>query len=227
MRTPQVEADPTLPSEITIYEVGARDGLQNEKSVVPAEVKAEFIRRMASAGLATIETTSFVNPQWVPQLADAAEVLEPARRRGSRAEAAGARAQRARPRPRPRGGGRRRRDLRQRDRDLRPQEPQPHRRRVHRHVPSRRRALPGGRSLGPGLRVDVLRRPVGGTRPRAAGRRRRRAPHGPRLRPGSRSATPSASPPPATSPISSMRCRRGGSASTARPCTSTTPTARP
>ena len=75
MRTPQVEPDPTLPPEITIYEVGARDGLQNEKSVVPAQVKAEFVQRLAAAGLATIETTSFVNPQWVPQLADAAEVL--------------------------------------------------------------------------------------------------------------------------------------------------------
>ncbi|MFW5473804.1 hydroxymethylglutaryl-CoA lyase [Knoellia sp. CPCC 206450] len=75
MRTPQVEPDPTLPAEITIYEVGARDGLQNEKAVVPAEVKAEFVRRLASAGLGTIETTSFVNPQWVPQLADAPEVL--------------------------------------------------------------------------------------------------------------------------------------------------------
>lgn len=76
MRTPQVEADPTLPPEITIYEVGARDGLQNEKSIVPAEVKAEFIRRLSAAGLGTVETTSFVNPQWVPQLADASEVLE-------------------------------------------------------------------------------------------------------------------------------------------------------
>ncbi|MFC7491218.1 MULTISPECIES: hydroxymethylglutaryl-CoA lyase [unclassified Knoellia] len=76
MRAPQVEADPTLPPQITIYEVGARDGLQNEKTVVPAEVKAEFIRRLAAAGLATIETTSFVNPQWVPQLADASEVLD-------------------------------------------------------------------------------------------------------------------------------------------------------
>ncbi|MFW5471450.1 hydroxymethylglutaryl-CoA lyase [Knoellia sp. CPCC 206435] len=76
MRTPQVEADPTLPSEITIYEVGARDGLQNEASVVPATVKAEFIRRLAAAGLGTVETTSFVNPRWVPQLADASEVLE-------------------------------------------------------------------------------------------------------------------------------------------------------
>lgn len=76
MRTPQVEADPTLPPEITIYEVGARDGLQNEKAIVPAEVKAEFIRRLGAAGLETVETTSFVNPTWVPQLADASEVLE-------------------------------------------------------------------------------------------------------------------------------------------------------
>jgi hydroxymethylglutaryl-CoA lyase len=75
MRTPQVEPDPTLPPEITIFEVGARDGLQNEKAVVPAAVKAEFIRRLAGAGLGTIETTSFVNPRWVPQLADASEVL--------------------------------------------------------------------------------------------------------------------------------------------------------
>ncbi len=75
VRSPQVERDPTLPPRVTIYEVGARDGLQNEKTVVPAEVKAEFITRLAAAGLPVIETTSFVNPQWVPQLADAAEVL--------------------------------------------------------------------------------------------------------------------------------------------------------
>nr|WP_206070786.1 hydroxymethylglutaryl-CoA lyase [Knoellia sp. DB2414S] len=64
-----------MPERVTIYEVGPRDGLQNEKSVVPAEVKAEFIRRLAAAGLETIETTSFVPPSWVPQLADATEVL--------------------------------------------------------------------------------------------------------------------------------------------------------
>ena len=75
MRTPQVEAATDLPDRVTIYEVGARDGLQNEKSVVPTEVKAEFVRRLAAAGLRTIETTSFVNPVWVPQLADAAELL--------------------------------------------------------------------------------------------------------------------------------------------------------
>jgi hydroxymethylglutaryl-CoA lyase len=75
MRAPQREPASDLPQHVTIYEVGPRDGLQNEKTVVPAEVKAEFIRRLAAAGLGTIETTSFVPPSWVPQLADASEVL--------------------------------------------------------------------------------------------------------------------------------------------------------
>src|SRR5437868_3639345 len=66
---------PGLPERVTIYEVGPRDGLQNEKAIVPAEVKAEFVTRLADAGLRTIETTSFVHPKWVPQLADAAELL--------------------------------------------------------------------------------------------------------------------------------------------------------
>ncbi|MFR9806317.1 hydroxymethylglutaryl-CoA lyase [Pseudonocardia sp. RS010] len=64
-----------LPAHVTIYEVGARDGLQNEKAVVPVEVKAEFLTRLADAGLTTLEATSFVHPTWVPQLADAAELL--------------------------------------------------------------------------------------------------------------------------------------------------------
>ena len=64
-----------MPEQVTIYEVGPRDGLQNEKSVVPAGVKAEFIRRLVAAGLDTVETTSFVPPAWVPQLADAEELL--------------------------------------------------------------------------------------------------------------------------------------------------------
>jgi len=66
---------PGLPERVTIYEVGPRDGLQNEKSLVSAAVKAEFIERLAKAGLEWIETTSFVHPKWVPQLADASEVL--------------------------------------------------------------------------------------------------------------------------------------------------------
>ncbi|WP_405780629.1 hydroxymethylglutaryl-CoA lyase [Streptomyces sp. NBC_00859] len=60
-----------LPPRVRIHEVGARDGLQNEKTVVPTGVKAEFIHRLATAGLSTIEATSFVHPKWVPQLADA------------------------------------------------------------------------------------------------------------------------------------------------------------
>ncbi|CCH69321.1 putative hydroxymethylglutaryl-CoA lyase [Phycicoccus elongatus Lp2] len=75
MRRPDVVPDPTLPARVTIYEVGARDGLQNEKVAIPTEIKAEFIRRLAATGLETIEVTSFVNPTWVPQLADAAELL--------------------------------------------------------------------------------------------------------------------------------------------------------
>ncbi|WP_165987317.1 hydroxymethylglutaryl-CoA lyase [Streptomyces sp. YIM 98790] len=60
-----------LPDRVRIYEVGPRDGLQNEPATVPAAVKAEFIRRLAGAGLTTVEATSFVHPAWVPQLADA------------------------------------------------------------------------------------------------------------------------------------------------------------
>ncbi|MFF4019352.1 hydroxymethylglutaryl-CoA lyase [Streptomyces sp. NPDC001843] len=64
-----------LPARVRIHEVGARDGLQNEKTAVPTEVKAEFIRRLAEAGLTTIEATSFVHPKWVPQLADAEQLF--------------------------------------------------------------------------------------------------------------------------------------------------------
>ena len=64
-----------LPAKVTIYEVGARDGLQNEKALVATEVKAEFVRRLLGAGLPVVEATSFVHPQWVPQLADAAELM--------------------------------------------------------------------------------------------------------------------------------------------------------
>jgi hydroxymethylglutaryl-CoA lyase len=64
-----------LPAEVTIWEVGPRDGLQNEKSVVDVRVKLEFLDRLADAGLRTLEATSFVHPKWVPQLADAEELL--------------------------------------------------------------------------------------------------------------------------------------------------------
>jgi len=76
MRRPQREALTDVPGRVTIYEVGPRDGLQNEKTLVPVEVKAEFIRRLVASGLDMVETTSFVSPQWVPQLADSAALLD-------------------------------------------------------------------------------------------------------------------------------------------------------
>ena len=76
MRMPQLEPALGLPPAVTVYEVGPRDGLQNESAVVPVEVKAEFITRLAAAGLSAIETTSFVRPEWVPQLADAEQLLD-------------------------------------------------------------------------------------------------------------------------------------------------------
>ena len=72
---PMVVPDPTLPARVTIYEVGARDGLQNEAALIPTEVKAELITRLLDAGLPIVEATSFVHPKWVPQLADAAELM--------------------------------------------------------------------------------------------------------------------------------------------------------
>ncbi|SNX59692.1 hydroxymethylglutaryl-CoA lyase [Streptomyces sp. TLI_55] len=75
MTLPMVVPQEGLPSRVRIHEVGARDGLQNEKATVPTEVKAEFIHRLADAGLSTIEATSFVHPKWVPQLADAEQLF--------------------------------------------------------------------------------------------------------------------------------------------------------
>lgn len=65
----------SLPDAVTIVEVGPRDGLQNEPGVVATDVKIGFIDRLAAAGLPVVEATSFVHPKWVPQLADAAEVM--------------------------------------------------------------------------------------------------------------------------------------------------------
>ena len=64
-----------LPSRVTIYEVGPRDGLQNEATPIPTNEKLTFADALADAGLTWIETTSFVNPKAVPQLADAADVM--------------------------------------------------------------------------------------------------------------------------------------------------------
>jgi hydroxymethylglutaryl-CoA lyase len=67
---------PGLPDRVTIYEVGPRDGLQNEPTVLSPQVKATLIERLVGAGLTTIETASFVRPDRVPQMADAEQVLE-------------------------------------------------------------------------------------------------------------------------------------------------------
>ena len=75
MRAPERVPLDGLPKRVTIYEVGPRDGLQNESTIVPTTVKAEFIGRLDAAGLRVIEATSFVHPDWVPQLADAGELI--------------------------------------------------------------------------------------------------------------------------------------------------------
>lgn len=63
-------------SQVTVIEVGPRDGLQNEPTPVPTDVKIRFIEMLADAGLPIVEATSFVSPRWVPQLADAEQVLQ-------------------------------------------------------------------------------------------------------------------------------------------------------
>jgi len=71
----------SLPAEVSIYEVGPRDGLQNEATVVPTDGKLQLIEALADAGLRRIEITSFVSPKWIPPLADSAEVAARVRRR--------------------------------------------------------------------------------------------------------------------------------------------------
>ena len=64
-----------FPSSVKLVDVGPRDGLQNERTMVPAAVKIELVHRLQRAGLKEIEVTSFVSPKWVPQMADALEVM--------------------------------------------------------------------------------------------------------------------------------------------------------
>lgn len=78
---PDVHPAGGLPPQVTIWEVGARDGLQNEAAAVDVAVKAELLDRLAAAGLTVLEATSFVHPRWVPQLADAPELLARLQRR--------------------------------------------------------------------------------------------------------------------------------------------------
>lgn len=71
----------TLPKRVKMVEVGPRDGLQNEKEIVPAEVKIALIDRLSATGLKAIEATSFVSAKWVPQMADNAIVMNGIARR--------------------------------------------------------------------------------------------------------------------------------------------------
>jgi len=70
-----------MPAKVKLVDVGPRDGLQNEKGQVPAEVKIELVHRLQEAGLKEIEVTSFVSPKWVPQMADNAQVMAGIERR--------------------------------------------------------------------------------------------------------------------------------------------------
>ena len=70
-----ISALPALPRSVRVVEVGPRDGLQNEKALVPTAQKIQFIQMLADAGLPVVETTSFVSPRAIPQLSDASEVM--------------------------------------------------------------------------------------------------------------------------------------------------------
>jgi hydroxymethylglutaryl-CoA lyase len=74
LKSDVVKRNIKLPSFVKIVEVGPRDGLQNEKEIIPAQEKVDFINRLSECGYKTIETTSFVSPKWVPQMGDADEV---------------------------------------------------------------------------------------------------------------------------------------------------------
>jgi len=71
----------SVPKHVTVVEVGPRDGLQNEKTTIPTDIKVRFIDALSDAGLPVIEATSFVNPKAIPQLADAEDVMRAIKRR--------------------------------------------------------------------------------------------------------------------------------------------------
>jgi hydroxymethylglutaryl-CoA lyase len=81
MRSTELANSSKLPRRVRIVDVAPRDGLQNEKAVVPTEVKVGLIDRLTDAGLPAIEATSFVSPRWVPQMADNAQVMAAIRRK--------------------------------------------------------------------------------------------------------------------------------------------------
>ena len=66
----------TIPKKVNIYEVGPRDGLQNEKKIIPTNIKVKLINKLSECNFKNIEVGSFVSPRWVPQMADSNKVLE-------------------------------------------------------------------------------------------------------------------------------------------------------
>ncbi|MBU0905878.1 MAG: hydroxymethylglutaryl-CoA lyase, partial [Firmicutes bacterium] len=72
----------SLPNNVTIIEVGPRDGLQNEKNQVSTETKLEFIHSLQDAGIQEMEITSFVSPKWVPQMADSSKIVQLSSKKG-------------------------------------------------------------------------------------------------------------------------------------------------
>ncbi len=74
---------PQYPGRVKIVEVGPRDGLQNESTRIPTNIKIELIERLGDSGLTAIEAASFVSPKWVPQMADSREVMDGIERQNS------------------------------------------------------------------------------------------------------------------------------------------------
>jgi hydroxymethylglutaryl-CoA lyase len=74
VHSPPIDLFDAVPADVSIYEVGPRDGLQNEKAVLPTERKLELVEGLVDAGIKRVEITSFVDPRWIPALADHQEV---------------------------------------------------------------------------------------------------------------------------------------------------------
>ena len=194
----------------------------------PTEVKAEFVRRLLAAGLPDRRGDQLRAPAVGAAAGRRRRADDRAARRPGDAAArpAGAGAQRARPRPGARAGAAPRRDLRLRHRDLRPAQPQPQPGRAVRDVRADRAPGPRRRAGRPRLRLDVLRRPVGGrgaassrSSRSAGGSRPRRQPAQPRRHHRRRHRRPRAR-------AGRRRSPTPGRPPTSWPCTSTTPTAR-
>ena len=72
----------TFPSKVNLYEVGPRDGLQNEKEIIPTDVKVNLINKLINCNFKEIEIGSFVSPKWVPQMADSEIIIDKIKKYG-------------------------------------------------------------------------------------------------------------------------------------------------